>query len=170
MSAARGVTDVDARTRTALIQRYEDGTALLEAALAEVPREALQWSPAPGKWSVHEVVCHCADSETNSAMRIRYLVGEDAAAIQGYDQDRWARRFDYHAMPLDLALDQVVMVRRWTTDFIRRLPDAAWGRAGTHSEMPGVTYTAAMWLEIYAEHLEIHARQIRRNLEAWKSR
>lgn len=161
---------MDRPTCDALIQRYEDGPGLLEAALAEVPREALQWRPAPGKWSVHEVVCHCADSETNSAMRIRYLVGEDAAAIQGYDQDRWAQRFGYHAMPLDLALDQVVMVRRWTTDFIRRLPDAAWDRAGSHSEMSGVTYTAAMWLEIYAEHLEVHARQIRRNLEAWKSR
>jgi DinB superfamily len=161
---------MDRATRDKLIQRYEDGPGLLEAALAEVPREALQWRPAPGKWSVHEVVCHCADSESNSATRIRYLVGEDAAAIQGYDQDRWAQRFGYHAMPLDLALDQVVMVRRWTTDFIRRLPDAAWARSGTHSEMPGTTYTAAMWLEIYAEHLEVHARQIRRNLEAWKSR
>ncbi len=161
---------MDPATRDALIQRYEDGAQLLATALVEVPREALQWRPAPGKWSVHEVVCHCADSETNSAMRIRYLVGEDAAVIQGYDQDRWAQRFGYHAMPLELALEQVIMVRRWTTDFIRRLPDAAWDRAGSHTEMPGAPYTAAQWLAIYAEHLEVHERQIRRNLKAWTSR
>jgi DinB family protein len=153
----------------ALIKRYEDGTQLLKEALATVPAAAMQWRPAPGKWSVHEVVCHCADSETNSAMRIRYLVGEEAPAIQGYDQDRWAQRFDYHAFPMDVALAQVEVVRRWTTAFIRRLPDAAWTRAGTHSEMPGESYTAAVWLGIYAEHLEVHARQIRRNVEAYRA-
>ena len=161
---------MDQATVDPLIRRYQDGPRLLGEALKEVPAEALQWRPAPGKWSVHEVVGHCADSETNSAIRIRYLVGEDNAAIQGYDQDRWAQRFDYHRMPLEVALAQVVMVRQWTTVFIKGLPASAWERAGTHSEMPGVVYTAARWLEIYAEHLDIHARQIRRNVDAWTAR
>ena len=160
---------VDAGTIASLIRRYEDGPRLLGEALKEVPKEALQWRPGPGKWSVHEVIGHCADSETNSAIRIRYLIGEDGARIMGYDQARWARRFDYHRMPLEVALAQVVMVRQWTTVFIKGLPREAWVRAGTHSEMPGEAYTAAKWLEIYAEHLEIHARQIRRNLDAWRA-
>ena len=71
-----------------------------------MPAEALQWRPAPGKWSVHEGVCHCADSETISSTRIRLLVGEERPTILGYDQDRFAQRFDYHAQPLDLALRQ----------------------------------------------------------------
>jgi len=153
----------------ALIQQYEDGPKVLKEALAAVPKAAMQWRPGPGKWSVHEVICHCADSETNSAMRIRYLVGEESPAIQGYDQDRWAQRFDYHAFPLDVALAQVDAVRRWTSAFIRPLPDAAWARAGTHTEMPGQPYTAFTWLGIYAEHLDVHARQIRRNVEAFRA-
>jgi hypothetical protein len=156
-----------AEEREALFVQYERGPQLLEAALREVPQGAMQWRPGPGKWSVHEVVCHCADSETNAAMRVRYLVGEEGPAIQGYDQDRWARRFDYHAFPLDVALAQVKAVRRWTTEFIRRLPAEAWERRGTHSEMPGQPYTADKWLEIYAEHLEVHERQVRRNLAAY---
>ena len=155
--------------RAALLRRYEQGTALLTAALAEVPAEALHWRPAPGKWSVHEVIVHCADSETNSAMRIRYLVGETRPAIQGYDQDRWAREMRYEALPLELSLAQVTTVRAWTGAFLRTLGDAAWEREGTHSEMPGEPYAALKWLEIYAEHLEIHARQIRRNLAAWRA-
>jgi hypothetical protein len=159
----------DRATVDGLIRRYQDGPRLLGEALGEVPKEALQWRPAPGKWSAHEVVGHCADSETNAAMRIRYLVGEDDATIMGYDQDRWAQRFDYHAMPLEMALAQVVMVRQWTTVFLKQLPLEAWDRAGRHTEMPGVAYTAATWLEIYAEHLEVHARQIRRNLDVWRA-
>ena len=53
-------------------------------------------APGAGKWSVHEVVVHCADSETNAALRIRYLIAEKEPLIVGYDQDAWARVFDYH--------------------------------------------------------------------------
>jgi hypothetical protein len=156
--------------REALIDRYAGGVTLLREALAETPVDAMRWRPAPDKWSVHEVIVHCADSETNAAMRIRYLVGEDRPAIQGYDQDRWVTTFAYDTFPVDVALNQVVAVRAWTTALLRRLPDEAWARAGTHSEMPGVVYTAEKWLEIYGEHLDVHAAQIRRNVRQWLER
>ena len=154
--------------RRALIDRYAAGPRLLQAALERVPAEAVQWRPAPGKWSAHEVVVHCADSETISATRIRFLVGGERPTLLGYDQDRFAQRFDYHALPLDLALRQVEQVRAWTADLIRRFPDACWTREGTHTESG--RYTAEDWLRIYAEHLEQHARQIERNLAAWQAR
>jgi hypothetical protein len=159
---------MNAKEREGLLVRYENGVRLITEALAEVPREALQWRPASGKWSVHEVIVHCADSETVSSMRIRYLVGEEGPMIVGYDQDRWARTFDYHRLSIDLSLRQLESVRAWTAAFIRTLPESAWSRTGRHTEIEE-TYTADMWLGIYAEHLEVHARQIRRNLEAWKN-
>lgn len=154
--------------RQALIERYVRGPELLRAAVAKVPAAALQWRPAPGKWSVHEVVGHCADSETISSTRIRFVVGEEHATIQGYDQDRWTERLDYHSMPLELGLAQIAQVRAWTAELIRRLPESSWACAGTHTESG--RYTAARWLEIYAEHLEVHARQVERNLAAWNAR
>jgi hypothetical protein len=160
---------MNSQERDALIDRYARGMSLIAAALRDVPPEAMQWRPAAGKWSVHEVILHCADSETNSALRIRYLIGEHSPVIQGYDQDRWAQTFDYHALPLEPALRQIESVRRWNLELIRRLPDDAWARAGRHSEMPDTPYTAERWLSIYAEHLEVHERQIRRNIAAWKA-
>jgi hypothetical protein len=153
--------------RRARIQRYEEGPALLRATIATVPAEALQWRPGPGKWSAHEIVCHCADSETISSTRIRFLAGEDRPTIVGYDQDRWAVTFDYHALSLEAALRQIEAVRAWTTTFIRRLPPSAWTREGAHTESG--PYTAEKWLVTYSEHLEIHARQIERNLAAWRA-
>ena len=159
---------LDRAEREALIERYARGPAHLKVALATVPPEAMKWRPAPGEWSAHEVVCHCADSETNSYARIRYLVAETDPTIVGYHQDRWAITLDYHAHPLEPALATVDAVRANTTALIRRLPDAAWARAGTHTESG--PYTAEDWLRIYAEHLEIHADQIEKNVAAWKSR
>lgn len=157
---------LDAAEREERIREYAEGPARLKAALAKVPEKARKWRPARGKWSVHEVVCHCADSETNAAARIRYVVAEKDPLIVGYDQDVWAQRFDYHAHPLDAALATVEAVRANTTALLRRLPEEAWTKEGRHTESG--RYTAEDWLTSYAEHLGKHARQVERNLAAWE--
>ncbi len=157
-----------AERRQALIEIYARGPARIRDTLARVPAAALKWRPAAGQWSIHEIVCHCADSEANAHMRIRYLVGESSPVISGYDQDRWALAFDYHSHPLEPALAVIDAVRANTVALIRRLPDVAWAASGRHTEIAGA-YGAENWLEIYSEHLEIHARQIERNLAAWEA-
>ena len=152
----------------ALIEQYADGPRRLRAALATVPAEAMQWRPKAAEWSAHEVVVHCSDSETQAASRIRILMAEKDPLIQGYDEAAWARDFDYHAHPLEVALATVDAVRANTTALIRRLPDAAWLKEGRHTESGH--YTAEDWLRIYADHLENHARQIEANVSAWKAR
>jgi DinB superfamily len=90
--------------RQTLIQQYADGPTRLRRALAQVPPAALLWRPAVGEWSVHEIVCHCADSETNAASRIRYLAAETNLILEGYNPALWATAFDYYNHPFDLAL------------------------------------------------------------------
>ncbi len=153
--------------RENLIRRYAGGPARLKAALAAVPAEALQWRPKPGEWSAHEVVIHCADSETNAAGRIRYLAAESDPVILGYDEAEWARRFDYHRLPLEPALALVEAVRASTAALLDRMPEDAWRRVGRHSESG--RYGAEDWLTIYAEHLEVHAAQIEANVAAWRA-
>jgi len=154
--------------REALVEQYAQGPGRVREALAKVPREALQWRPGPGKWSAHEVVVHCADSETNAALRIRYLIAEKEPLIVGYDQDAWARLFDYHAQPLEQSLSAAAAARDRTVPLLRALSEADWAKAGRHTESG--PYTALDWLRIYATHLEGHARQIERNVEAWKAK
>lgn len=159
---------IDVAEREKLIQQYADGPRKLKAALARVPEEGRMWRPAPGKWSVHEVICHCADSETNAAMRIRYLLAEKDPMIVGYDQDVWAITLNYYNHPLEPALAAVEAVRANTLALLRRLPEEAWKKQGRHTESG--RYTAESWLVIYSEHLEKHTNQIESNLAAWQAR
>jgi hypothetical protein len=154
--------------REALVEQYARGPEQIREALARVPREALQWRPEPGKWSAHEVVVHCADSETNAALRIRYLIAEKEPLIVGYDQDAWARLFDYHAQPLEESIAAAAAARTRTVPLLRTMTEADWTKSGRHTESGA--YTAEDWLRIYAAHLEGHARQIERNVAAWKAR
>ena len=141
---------MDAATRSSWLERYR------------------AWRPAAGAWSALEVVAHCADSETYAAIRIRLLLAEPEPLIVGYDENVWVGRFDYRASDPDLALRLVETVRAHTAAMLSRLPDQAWGRMGRHTHSG--PYGTDDWLRIYAEHLEVHAAQIRRNLAAWKNR
>lgn len=155
----------DAATRADHLRRYAEGPALLRRAWEALPAEARAWRPAEGKWSAHEVVVHCADSETYAAIRIRLLLAEAEPLVVGYDENRWARRFDYHAADPELALHLVETVRAHTSAMLSMLPDEAWGRMGRHTHSG--PYGTDHWLRSYGEHLEVHAAQIRRNLAAW---
>ena len=153
-------------SREAQVRQYAEGPAKLRQALSKVPPEAMKWRPAPGKWSVHEIIVHCADSEANAHMRVRYLLAEKEPQIMGYDQDEWAKALNYHELPLEPALATIDAVRANTVPLLQGLSEAAWRRTGHHSEHP--TYGMEKWLETYASHLDVHCRQIERNIEAWK--
>ena len=73
--------------RNDLIAKYAAGYNEVVNALNGFPTESLGAHPIPGKWSAREIVHHLGDSETTSAGRIRKLLVEDNAVIQGYDQE-----------------------------------------------------------------------------------
>ena len=151
------------RSRRAVRRRRR---APLRGVVAAVPPEAVHWRPGPGEWSAHEVVCHTADSETNAYARIRFLVAHDDPVLQGYDQEHWVTALDYASQSAGSALAAVEAVRGHTAALIRRLPEAAWRRTGTHSESG--PYSGDDWLRIYSAHLEDHARQIEANVASFR--
>ncbi len=153
--------------RNGFLTRFEAGPALLRAAWEALPEAARKWRPAEGKWTAHEVVVHCADSETYGHTRIRLVLAEPEPLIVGYDENVWARTFDYHAHDVELAFRTIEAVRANTAACLRRLPETAFNKAGRHTQSGA--YTDGDWFRIYAEHLEVHARQIQRNHEAWKA-
>jgi len=158
----------DAAARATYLRRYTEGPSLLRQAWNEVPVGGRTWRPTEGKWSAHEVLVHCADSETYAAIRIRLLLAEAEPLVVGYDENVWARSFDYHASDPELALHLVEAVRAHTAAMLIRLPDSAWGRLGRHTHSG--PYGTDDWLKSYGAHLELHAAQIRRNLAAWQAR
>ena len=150
--------------RQALIELYKAGYEEVSRSLEGFDEEALSAHPLPGKWSAREIVHHLADSEMNSAIRLRKLLTEDDPQIQGYDQDEYAARLRYNERPVAPALDALRGARATSAQLLDRMSDADWSRAGTHSESG--RYTAEDWLRIYADHAHNHAAQIRRLREA----
>jgi len=153
--------------RQALIARYKDGYAEVVRNLEGMSDEEMTRHPLPGKWSAREIVHHLADSEMNSAIRLRKLLTEDTPLIQGYDQDSWAAHLRYNERPIAPSLEAFRAARSTSAQLLDSMTEEDWARAGTHTESG--PYTAEDWLTIYAAHAHGHAAQIRRLREALKS-
>jgi hypothetical protein len=144
--------------RDQLIAQYQDGYRAVADALLKITPEELDATPGPGKWSARQIVHHLADSEMTSAVRFRMLLAEDAPAIKGYDQDRYAGRLHYER-PHQASLELFRSARASTAELMACLTDADWLREGTHNEMG--RYGMDTWLRLYAVHAHRHADQIR---------
>ena len=155
---------MDLNRRTALVERYREGPAVVEAALAGASDADLDARPADGGWSAREVAQHIADSEVTSAIRLRRLIAEDEPEIIGYDGNAFARRLYYDSRPVETAVSLISAVRASTAEILDRMSEAEWRRKGSHNEHP--SYGVYEWLEIYAEHCHEHADQIRAALAA----
>jgi hypothetical protein len=145
--------------REALIAQYAAGYDTIVAALTGITDQEWDTPEAPGEWSPRQVVHHLADSEMTSSIRVRRLIAEDNPVIVGYDQDVFADRLFYDR-PVESSLAAFKAARDSTVPILRLLDESQWQRAGTHSESG--RYSVEDWLQIYADHGDIHADQIRR--------
>src|SRR2546423_15251141 len=76
------------------------------SALQSLVREAgsdLQRRPAPGEWSVLELLGHLLDAEIVVSGRYRWTISQDEPPLLGYDQDLWVARLRHNeARPEEL--------------------------------------------------------------------
>ncbi|MBI1793900.1 MAG: DinB family protein [Chloroflexi bacterium] len=158
---------MDIKERNEKIELYGRGFDLLKAALAQVPQEAMKFKPEPKEWSVHEIIIHLADSESNSALRARKLIVEPGGTLMGYDQDQWAIQLNYHEQSLEDALEILRLARKSTYELLKRQPDEVFTHSIVHPEM-NEPYTFEKWISIYSKHIPGHIEQIKNNVKLWK--
>jgi uncharacterized damage-inducible protein DinB len=113
-------------------------------------------APAPGKWSVREILCHLADCEIVFAFRIRQTLAETEPVIQPFDQEAWARH--YRAYDAGGALATFSMARLWNTSLLESLPAEAFARVVTHPERGAMTLQTVV--ETMAGHDLNHLKQV----------
>ncbi len=150
---------MDVQTRQKLVAQYKEGYRVVAEAVAGASEAELDARPAPNKWTAREIVHHLADSEMQSAFRLRHMLASDKPAIAAYDQDEFARRLHYDR-PIATSLSALKAARESTAELLDRMRDSDWSRQGTHPEH--ADYGVEKWLTIYAAHAHDHAEQIRR--------
>ena len=123
---------------------------------AEVDR-----SPAPGKWSIREIIAHLADCEIVFSFRLRQALAEGHPIIQPFDQGIWGER--YAAYDLGSAMALFTAARNWNIKLLATTNEADRHRPTTHPERGTMTFWTIV--ETMGGHDLNHVKQLERIAE-----
>jgi uncharacterized damage-inducible protein DinB len=135
----------------------------LAALLKRKNKKQLARRPAPGKWSVAEIVAHLADAEIAISWRLRQTLSSNAIPLQAFDQDVWATTFDYaHRDPKE-SLESFRVLRNANMALLKSVPRKLWENYGIHQERGNES--VAHVVRMIAGHDLNHLQQIERILK-----
>ena len=113
--------------------------ALLAELVNDIPVDRLTTRPAPGKWSVAEILAHLAEDEIATAWRYRQMVEHSGIPLPGFDQDLWANLGNYAARNPHDSLALYRLLREANLQFLRSLTTEQWEHFGIHAERGRIT-------------------------------
>jgi DinB superfamily len=122
----------------------------------------LRRRPAPGKWSVNEVVAHLADSEIVLGYRLRLILSVPGSPLTAVDQDSWVATGHYDKRDPRKSVELFRVLRDTNLALIRSLTPGQWKHFGMHSERGRETIKDIV--RLYAGHDINHLQQIERIL------
>jgi hypothetical protein len=94
----------------------------------------LRKRPAPGKWSVSEIIAHLADGEIVGGFRLRLILGSPGSPVVAYDQDKWVTSGHYDKRDPQKSVEQFRVLREANLALLKSLEPEQWKHYGMHSE------------------------------------
>jgi hypothetical protein len=124
---------MDEQERRRHLETLQATPARLKGALKGLPKKLLAWRPAPGKWSILEIVCHLRDMEREAYLaRYRRILAEDNPLLPDIDGDVIALERDYRGQRLGAAVADWSKARRECLKLLKGVRGEKWQRHGTH--------------------------------------
>ena len=130
----------------------------LRRAVRGLTAKQLATRPAPGKWSIREIVAHLADNEVVLGSRYRFIAAMDRPPLPGFDQDAFVANLGVAKATTADLLDDFAMARAVNIGLLERVGDVAWDRVGIHAERG--EESLGRLVTMYAGHDRIHLSQI----------
>ena len=135
------------------------------AALLEILEDTgsdLRITPAPGEWSVLELLGHLVDAEIVLSGRYRWVLSHDRPPLLGYDQDRWVERLRHNDDPPDELLEVFSTLRTANLRLWDRSSADDRQRVAMHAERGPESYE--LMFRMLAGHDRFHLDQMRQTL------
>jgi len=106
----------------------------LERLIKGVPAGKLRKRPAPGKWSVSEILAHLGDAEIAGSFRMRHILGTPGTPVAAFDQDAWVTSGHYEKRDPRKSLELFRTLRQANLALFKSLTPEQWKHWGMHSE------------------------------------
>jgi hypothetical protein len=118
-------------------------------------------SPAPGKWSVKQVLGHVCDTERVMGYRALRFARADKTEIEGFEQDDYVVAANSNARSTSELLAELKSVRGATLSLLESLTTAESERSGTAN---GKSISVRALAYVIAGHAQHHLVLLRKQL------
>lgn len=138
----------------ALLSHQPDELTSLLANISDAQASA---RPAPGEWSIKEVVGHVCDTERIFAYRAVRIARGDSTPLAGFEQDDFVNATDFNARSLADLTEEFALQRRANVLCLRSLTEGESIRRGIASDAP---VSARALLYIMVGHVMHHVESL----------
>jgi uncharacterized damage-inducible protein DinB len=129
--------------------------------LVGVSDEAATAAPAPGKWSIKQVLGHLCDTERVMTYRALRFARGDPKELRGFEQDDYVREAQSNSRTVDNLLTEFESIRKATIALFGSLPPEAETRSGIAN---GNKVTVRALAYIVAGHMQHHFEGLKAGL------
>lgn len=143
----------------------EETPGILRGLMRELSHDDAHWNPAPGRFSVAEVLAHLSHSEGHCyRMRVDRFLSEDLPEFEPDDAQMYLEL--YREADAEDSFDHFEEQRETNVEFLRTLPRSAGDRRAMHKEAGEITLQ--QMLHEWTMHDLGHIRQIAELVRARK--
>jgi hypothetical protein len=105
----------------------------LKLEISSLSRREMVTPPAPGKWSVQQVLAHLADvEEFGMRARVAAMLEQENPTLASFDQDARAVELMYNTLDPHRSLASLTIQRRTNVSWLQKLRPAQLKRSGVH--------------------------------------
>jgi hypothetical protein len=115
--------------------------------------DQLEFTYAPGKWNVKQILNHITDSERIFAYRILRFARKDSTELAGYDEDHFAKNDNTQKRTMESLIEEYNLVRKSTMMQLENFDNEILEIAGTANKN---TFTIRTWAWMIAGHNQHH--------------
>ena len=126
--------------------------------------KALDKAPAPGKWSIRQILTHLADCELVFGFRLRQTVAQDNHTVQPFDQDQWVNTFHYGDQDATQLIRAFTPIRRVNLELLQNVDRELFNKPAKHPVWGAIT--VGQLVIHLAAHDTNHLQQIRDRVPA----
>jgi hypothetical protein len=149
-----------------LLARLDADRELIRGVTAGVDPEQAVWRPAPGNWSILEVVNHLYDEERDDfRRRLDLTLHHPGTEWPPIDPEGWCAERRYNERDLGESLNRWLEERNASLQWLGAIVDPDWSKVYRHPRIGDLR--AGDLLLSWVTHDLLHARQLIKIHHAW---
>lgn len=104
--------------------------------LQSIPKDKLNYSYSPGKWTIKEVIQHIMDTERVFAYRALRIARQDQTPLPGFDQDNYIKPSKANYRTIEELIQEFKAIKMATVTLFDSFSDEMLMELGTASNSP----------------------------------